>query len=368
MIKLSQLHEQRKSFVPSTDDDYFVFGVEVDEELFSPPQNVREIGVLATTTNGLVDDIVMDVLIAYHLAGLDTILEFSHDIEFRDPRHLVGTAAQSYASLSFLPPVNLTDESFEAYCLKLESIARAYMSQQAMTRFVMPVTNYLQHMFLEVIDAEKAKSFVPEDSYVLARFHAVIPLDRSDALKARIRAVIVETAGGEEEFRAFALGMIAGIAGSVETSLVETRDSLRPTSGCHWLMDRKTGDFVPALFDRESLTWRVLVETCGDTLEDGEASRLYRFIETMRPRVQKRGYNVVRSDNCYHLLEDADGSIIPAWYDDNSLHWTVATPTGLGIVTDDELSTMFKSLGPVSAPLRGTEQSGRKSRAAFCSA
>ncbi|WP_327210712.1 hypothetical protein [Rhizobium leguminosarum] len=164
MIKLSELHEQRKSFDPSSDDDYFVFDVQVDEELFAPPPNVREIGILATTTKGMVDDVVMDVLIAYHLAGLDTILEFPHEVDFFDARHLVQTAAQSNASLSFVPPSDLTDESFEAYCLKLEAVAKAYMGQQAMTRFVMPVTNYLQHMFLEVIDPEKAKSFVPEDS------------------------------------------------------------------------------------------------------------------------------------------------------------------------------------------------------------
>jgi hypothetical protein len=361
MIKLSELHEQRKSFVPSSDDDYFVFDVEVDEELFSPPAHVREIGVLATTTKGMVDDVVMDVLIAYHLAGLDTILEFRHEVDFFDARHLVQTAAQSNASLSFIPPVDLNDESFEAYCLKMEAIAKAYMAQQAMTRFVMPVTNYLQHMFLEVMDPEKAKSFVPEDSYVLARFHTVMPVERSDALKARIRAVIVETAGGEEGFREFALGVIAGIAASVETSLAETRERLRPAAGSHWLMNRHTGAFVAALFDREQLAWTITDDT-GSVwrLSDEEAAPDYRFIETIRqPRVFK-GYRVVRRPDAFHLLRKTDdGAECPAWYSGATNAWTV----GLRTIADDRLlSEGFEPVGPVDQPSRGGSVGPRRSR------
>jgi hypothetical protein len=360
MIKLSELHEQRKSFVPSSDDDYFVFDVEVDEELFAPPPNVREIGILATTTKGMVDDVVMDVLIAYHLAGLDTILEFPHEVDFFDARHLVQTAAQSNASLSFVPPSDLTDESFEAYCLKLEAVAKAYMGQQAMTRFVMPVTNYLQHMFLEVIDPEKAKSFVPEDSYVLARFHNVMPLERSDALKARVRAVIVEAAGGEEGFREFALGVIAAIAGSVETSLVETRDRLRPAAGSHWLMNRETGAFVAALFDREALEWTLVGPEGVTSLSDAEAAPDYRFIETIKPPRVFKGYRVLTRPGSYHLLSTDDDRIVPAYLQEGGI-WIIAE--GFGASTDDRLlADGYAPVGPVNEPSRGVAPRLRRGR------
>lgn len=352
MIKLSELIEQRKSFVPSNEDDLFVFGVEVDTDDVIPPLHVREIGLLARTRDGSLEDDVLDAAISYHLAGIDTILEFPHEVEFRDARHLVATAANSNASLSFLPPDDLSDESFDAYCLKLESVTRAYMAQQTMTRFVMPVTNYLQYMFVEVLDEEKAKSFVPEDSYVIKRFHSVMPLERSDALKARIRAVFHEECGGEEGFRQFALGIMGAVASSVEASLEETRDRLRPAAGSHWLLDTTSGEFAVGLFDRDDLSWRVLQQSNGHTLSDADAARVYRFIESVEPAPSKAGYRVLRRSDSYHLLQAEDGSQVPAWFDGLSRHWTVATSTGFDIVTDEEVNASFSSLGPVHEPSR----------------
>lgn len=362
MIKLSELIEQRKSFVPASEDDHFVFDVEVDKEDFFPPAHVREIGILARTTRGIIDEVVMDLVIAYHLAGVDVILEFADGVEYRDARHLVSTAAQSNASLSFLPPEDLTDESFEAYCVKLEDVTRAYMGQQAMTRFVMPVTNYLQHMFLEVIDPEKAKSFVPEDVYVLTRFHNVMPVDRSDVLKARIRDVIYDVAGGEEGFREFALGIIGGIKESVETSLIETRDRLRPAAGCHWLMDRKTGDFAAALFDREALEWTIVRPDGTAVLADAEAAPDYRFIEAIRPPRVFKGYRVVKRPGSWHLLRSvSDGRVVPGYAGADGI-WII--PDGFGASADESLlpDYGYEPVGPVEEPSRVMKTAKNPSR------
>lgn len=365
MIKLSALHEQRKSFVPTSDDDYFVFGVEVDAEIFDPLENVREIGILAKTKpNGMVDDVVMDILIAYHLQGLDTILEIPHEVHFFEARHLVQTAVAANSSLSFLPPEDLDDESFEAYCVKLETVTKAYMGQQSVQRFVMPVTNYLQHMFLEVIDPVRAKTFVPEDSYVLARFHSVMPVERSDALKARVRAVILEAAGGEEGFREFALGLISGITDSVEASLIETRERLRPAAGSHWLMRRATGEFVAALFDRDALSWTINDKGSAWCLADGEAAPDYRFIESVKPPRSFKGYRVVKSPNSFHLLRVVEGGAeVPGYYDGSSGIWTV----GLRSILDAQLKDEgLVAVGPIAEPSRGrgAKKSKARSRAA----
>jgi len=259
MTTLSQLIKERETFEPSSEEDYFVFGIEVDTDDVTPPRNVREIGLIAQTEGGELTNEVLDVTISYILSGIDVLVEFPAEIEIGDPRHLMATAASVNASISLLPPKELTDESFEAYCQRLEAVTSAYLKQLTMTKFVMPVTNYLQYCYTEVLDLELARSFVPEDGYVLSRFHEAMTIEQSDTLKARVRQVIVDNFGGEEGFRTFALGLMGSVAGAVETSLseiVEERRQKAPPAGWYWLSRKADSTFAMSRFDGVS-TWHV---------------------------------------------------------------------------------------------------------------
>ena len=259
MTTLSQLIKDRETFEPAVEEDYFVFGVEVDCDDVTPPRNIREIGLVAKTEGGELTNEVLDVAISYILSGIDVLLEFPAGVDIGDPRHLMATAASVNASLSLLPPEELTDESFEAYCQRLEAMTAAYLKQLTMTKFVMPITNYLQYCYIEVLDPEQAKTFVPEDGYVLKRFHESMTIEQSDALKARVRKVIVENFGGEEGFRSFALGLMGSVGKAVEAGLAEIADEHKsriPPAGWYWLLRKSDGAFVMSRFDGVS-SWSV---------------------------------------------------------------------------------------------------------------
>jgi hypothetical protein len=259
MTKLSELIKDRESFQPGNEEDYFVFGIEVDTDDVTPPQYVREIGLIAQTENGELTNEVLDVAISYVLAGIDVLLEFPAEVDCGDARHLMATAASVNASLSFLPPKELTPESFERYCQRLEAITAAYLKQLTMTKFVMPITNYLQYCYIEVLDPDASKNFVPEDGYVLSRFHGSMTVEQADTLKERVRTVIVDNFGGEYEFRSFALGMMGSVSGAVETSLAEIVAESRqkkPPVGWYWLVGKEDGEFVMSRFDGDE-TWYI---------------------------------------------------------------------------------------------------------------
>jgi hypothetical protein len=263
MTALSQLIKDRESFEPTNEEDFYVFGVEVDCDDVTPPRNVREIGLLARTEDGELTNEVLDATISYILAGMDVLIEFPADVEIGDARHLMATAASVQASLSFLPPKEITDETFESYCQRLEAVTSAYLRQLTMTKFVMPITNYLQYCYIEVLDPEASKTFVPEDGYVISRFHESMSIEQSDLLKQRIRKVIFDHFGGSEEFRKFALGLMGAVSGAVETTLVDVIEQRRqiPVAGWYWLMRKSDEAFVMARFDG--------IETWSIEQEDG---------------------------------------------------------------------------------------------------
>ena len=290
MTTLSQLIKDRETFEPAAEEDFFVFGIDVDTDDVTPPRNVREIGLIAKTADGELTNEVLDVTISYILAGIDVLVEFPSDVDIGDPRHLMATAASVNASLSMLPPGELTDESFEAYCQRLESVAAAYLKQATMTKFVMPVTNYLQYCFIEILDGDRAKSFVPEDGYVLSRFHESMSVEQSDALKARVRKVIVDNFGGEHGFRTFALGLMGSVTGAVETSLAEIAGEYSqkvPPAGWYWLLRKADSAFVMSRFDGVA-TWHV--EQPDGTLAEiatSEAGRDHVLVEAALPPAER---------------------------------------------------------------------------------
>ncbi|NTF17264.1 hypothetical protein G6L37_02310 [Agrobacterium rubi] len=312
MTKLSELIKDRETFEPATEEDFFVFGIEVDTDEIEPPRNVREIGLIAKTEDGELTNEVLDVTISYILAGIDVLVEFPSDVDIGDPRHLMATAASINASLSLLPPAELTDESFEAYCQRLEAVTSAYLRQLTMTKFVMPITNYLQYCFTEVLDGDKAKSFVPEDGYVLTRFHQSMTIEQSDNLKARVRKVIIDHFDGEYGFRTFALGLMGSVTGAVENSLAEIADEYSkkiPPAGWYWLLRKEDSAFIMSRFDGVA-TWHVeQPDGALAPIATSEAGRDHVLIEAALSPAERHQKESAAIGETETADEQADGAV-----------------------------------------------------------
>ncbi|TLX17256.1 hypothetical protein [Rhizobium sp. MHM7A] len=202
--------ETSKEFDPDL-VDAAVFDIEVDGDDLIVPFGLREAGLLAKTENGELTENVLDTAINMILNGVEVLIEFPSDVDCGEPVHLVSTAAAIKASLSFLPPENASDEQFEAWCQRIERLTEAYLRQPNMTQFVLPVSSYVEYMFINVLDSKAAKKFKPTDEYIIRRFHSAMTVARANAMKARVRKIVHAHFGGREKFKEFAKEMFSSI-------------------------------------------------------------------------------------------------------------------------------------------------------------
>lgn len=177
-----------------------VYGLEIDVDDITPPDGVNEVGIRSAIADGFLSESVLDVAISYILAGVSVTIEVEAETPINNAKELISTAASIGASLSLLPPVDVTDASFETYLERVDEFTVAYTKQANFSKLLIPVTSYLQYLFIEVIDPEIAKEFRPTDSYLLNQFVDRLSPERIDIMKARIKSVFHEAYGGPEGF------------------------------------------------------------------------------------------------------------------------------------------------------------------------
>jgi hypothetical protein len=204
------------------------FGIEVDEGFmeFDPPPGLSEIGLVCRfKADGDFSDEVIDLAISYQMSPvpLSVLLEIPAEEEFKDANHIVSTIEAVNAGASFLPPEVIDDVSFELYCKRIEAVTEAWCSKVNFSNVLLPVSSYFQHMVVELLNPEFAASFVPEDEYILERFHNRVPIERSDALKARIRAVVKKAFTDDDGVERFEEVMIALCAKAIDHVEDETK-------------------------------------------------------------------------------------------------------------------------------------------------
>lgn len=222
LLSASKTDETLVSKLDAYDPDLVdpcVFGIIIDTDDLDVPFGLREAGIRAKIANGDIDDDTLDLAIEYRLRKLDVLVEIEDITAIADLTNLVSAAAAAKISLSFLPPKDTSNEAFERYCSCIEEATKAYLNQPNILQFVMPVSSYMEYMFLELLNPERAKSFVPDNEYVLRIYHSQMTLERSDAMKARIRTLIHDHFGGEEGFKDFALDLVGAICESVDESV-----------------------------------------------------------------------------------------------------------------------------------------------------
>lgn len=184
--------------------------VDVDVESFIPPKGLKAIGFLFKGEKGDLNELLLDVLIAYTIASLDVTLEVPADIEDIDLAYLLSVANNVGFNVSFLPPQAAGDDAFAAYVDRVVECAKCYLSQPNMPRYIYPVSNFMEYLFIEAWTG--AGKVTPTDEYVVQNFLGALPQEQEDTLKAAMREVIYRHYGGELGFLIFAKGTLKSIA------------------------------------------------------------------------------------------------------------------------------------------------------------
>ena len=212
---------------PEGERSNFYYGVEVDVESFTPPTGLNGIAFLYKGQNGEIDDTLMDVIIAYSLAGIDITLEISAcdegaDGGALDARYLLTVAANAGFSLSLLPPEKGDIEGTDAearYLARLDDFAEAYFTAGNFGRFLYPVTSVLEGMFARSMGA--TADYKPTSAYARQRFHdgvdAVLAVTINDTLIKSIETLH----GGPDSFEQFAKAMVYKLYKQAEENAVD---------------------------------------------------------------------------------------------------------------------------------------------------
>ncbi|GAB5389868.1 MAG: hypothetical protein Alpg2KO_28360 [Alphaproteobacteria bacterium] len=195
------------------------FGIEVDEESFSPPPGLKQIGLEYKGDKGEIDETLMDVIISYALSGIEIILEIPEWAEEIDARYMMSVAANAGFSISLLPPEKDTPEAREAYNTRLIDFTDAYFGQVNFGRFVYPVTSFLEYMFIETV--KPIDRFDPQDPYIRQRFVENTTEDFSDSFKAVLRERFYELHDGKDGFEKFAKAMMFKIYKQAQTNVAD---------------------------------------------------------------------------------------------------------------------------------------------------
>lgn len=201
-----------------------VYGVDVDEESFTPPEKLKEVGlVYKVDDSGDVDEVLLDVIISYGLSDVKVILEIPFEEPVKDIPYIMSVASNAGFSLSILPPVELNEENQKLYIERLSAFTDAFLNQKNFAKFVYPVSSYLEYMYIETFS--DVSEFKPTDDYIVNRFVENTTEEFSDAFKAVIREKIFNHFGGEKAFRNFTKAVFAKIYEQTEKNCIDVLET-----------------------------------------------------------------------------------------------------------------------------------------------
>lgn len=202
------------------------YNVEVDSsDYFTPPTNLKAMSIRASFADDgrLVDDLV-DVIVSFSLSGVNIVLDvaFEDAVKFKDTsingfvfeKYIIQLAANASSVVSLLPPRDETEENISLYLDSLARYTDAFLNQGNLSRLVYPVSLHLESMYLEVVSSQKAEPVV--DEYVHTSFFESVSDNFNEKIEAKIKEVVFEAFGGEDQFRVFTLNTMSKIIDRVE--------------------------------------------------------------------------------------------------------------------------------------------------------
>ena len=196
------------------------YGVEVDTDSFTPPPGLKEISLIYKADGNDIDESLMDIIISYGIAGVEVILEIPAETPDIDAKYIVSVAANAGFSLSLLPPVDNSQTANEAYFERLREFAEVYVAQNNFGKFIAPVTNYLEYLFVELLRGADAP-FNVTDPYINNRLAKLSDEEFVTAFKDSLRKDFYTIFGGQAEFEAFAKSMMVQLHSLTEECVAD---------------------------------------------------------------------------------------------------------------------------------------------------
>ncbi|MBT4838087.1 MAG: hypothetical protein HON94_12145 [Methylococcales bacterium] len=223
MINLSEILALAETEINDT-----YYQVTVDEESYSPPNNLKCIGVIAQFDDGELALNVLDLIIAYTLSDIEVILEIPAEIDDFDEKYLVSIAANADFSLSLWAPKNTDKEAKNKYFKRLKAFTQAYFQQSNLSKFIYPISSFLEYLAMECIDANSVKNYKPASPYIINTFDSPISKEFADELKAVIREEVYQIFNGEEAYCNFTKTLAHGIYKQAENNLQDLVTDTQP--------------------------------------------------------------------------------------------------------------------------------------------
>jgi hypothetical protein len=210
-------------------EDSILYGIEVDEELFTPPNGLRVAGLLwQGDAPDQMSDLLVDTLIAFSLSGVEIIIEVRPEDDV-DHGYLLTLAGNAGFSVAAIPP---TDEAqLSAWCDHCAAFARALLQTPNFSKSLIPATGYLTYLIAEKFAGVDA--LAPTDPYILQRFVEPIPEDWSDKAKVSMRKEMTDMLGGESGLEDWLGSILNGIYSETQKYVEQAAEDMpdEDTSG-----------------------------------------------------------------------------------------------------------------------------------------
>jgi len=193
------------------------WGVEIDEEVFDPPANIRTVGLLWEGDGpSSISDRLIDTVIAFTLAGAEVIVEVRPGDEV-DHEYLLTLAGNAGFSVAAIPPA--TEADLEAWATQCAGFAGAILTVPNFSGHLYPVTGYLTYLVMEFFGG--AEALTPTDPYTRERFYEPTPEAWSDQAKVIMRARMSEMLGGEERLKEYVGAILKAIQDETKKQFLE---------------------------------------------------------------------------------------------------------------------------------------------------
>lgn len=199
------------------------YGLVIDAPFLTAPRaGIKEIGVIARLDNtGIVDDDVLDTVIALRLHDVHVILEVPFGSS-PNATHLVQLAANIAIDVSVLPPpADGSDRDWQQYHEMLHRFALAWLAQRNMANAVHPLTGYFQYLAGEAVGY--ARKQLSMDPYISLRFVDGLPSSRIAETKSFLTPIIVHAFGGMEGIRQ----LVMAVGGAAYDRVSDMIDDMR---------------------------------------------------------------------------------------------------------------------------------------------
>lgn len=171
------------------------FAVEVDVDMLSPPNGLRQVAFLYKGTAQDPADALIDAVISCTLAGIDTIVEIRPEDAVDMMRQVVIAGNAGY-HLAVVPPLDRPEDRqdlWEAWTRQCAALASTYFDTPHFAGTLYPISGFFGYLIARAVAG--VEGLEPTDPYTRQRFADPIPTAWADAAKAAMHAAWVERLG-----------------------------------------------------------------------------------------------------------------------------------------------------------------------------